>query len=260
MPAATVEQLQQSVVDERLRQLERRLATEQDPVPASVVHACVEQARSRFAGARVRAFVPILVERVVRAELESCPGAMSLTEWARCTAKRLLARSLPRRWAHSQGVAGRAAAIGWALPEGEREVLVAAAWLHDIGYAESLVRTGMHQIDGARFLLRQRVPERICALVAHHAGAAAVAELTGLSAQLAEFRDERGRVRDALWYCDMTTGPTGRPVSFEGRMAEIRSRRGPADPVVRALEINGAERAAAVRRTEDLLAGLVPAS
>ena len=27
-----------------------------------------------------------------------------------------------------------------------------AAWLHDVGYAPSLVETGLHALDGARFL------------------------------------------------------------------------------------------------------------
>ena len=29
---------------------------------------------------------------------------------------------------------------------------MAAAWLHDIGYAEELLDTGFHPLDGARFL------------------------------------------------------------------------------------------------------------
>jgi hypothetical protein len=51
----------------------------------------------------------------------------------------------------------------------------------------------------------------------------------------------------------MTTSPDGRSVSFADRIREIRARHQSADPVVRALDINGSERAAAVRRTEQLL-------
>jgi len=63
-----------------------------------------------------------------------------------------LAGALPQRWRHVQSVARRA---GWAadrlsLPED----LVAAAWLHDIGYAPGLAVTGFHPLDGARFLRR----------------------------------------------------------------------------------------------------------
>jgi hypothetical protein len=60
-------------------------------------------------------------------------------------------------------------------------------------------------------------------------------------------------VRDALWYADMTTSPDGHPVSFAERMAELRGRRSPDDPVIRALESNERDRAAAVRRTEHRL-------
>ncbi|QUQ64156.1 hypothetical protein [Kutzneria sp. CA-103260] len=80
-----------------------------------------------------------------------------------------------------------------------------------------------------------------------------MAALVGLGPQLAEFPEERGPVRDALWYCDLTTSPDGRPVSLRTRTAELRARRGPDDPVVRALTDNGAERERAVRRTESLL-------
>lgn len=173
--------------------------------------------------------------------------------WARGTARRLLAEQLPRRWAHSRGVGQRAERIAPVLPPADRPVLVTAAWLHDIGYATELVDTGFHPLDGARFLAHSSVPPRVCALVAHHSGAAAVAELLGLAGELGQFAEEQGPVRDALWYCDMTSGPDGRPVSFADRIHEIRVRRPWTDPVVRALEINGSERAAAVRRTERLL-------
>ena len=173
--------------------------------------------------------------------------------WARHTARRLLAEQLPRRWAHTRGVGHRAEQVAKALPPAERSMLVTAAWLHDIGYATELVDSGFHPLDGARFLAHSGLPTRICALVAYHSGAAAVADLLGLADQLSQFAEENGPVRDALWYCDMTTSPDGRPVSFADRVREIRARRQPADPVVRALAANGSERAAAVRRTEELL-------
>jgi hypothetical protein len=147
-------------------------------------------------------------------------------------------------------VARRAAHIASAFPAAEQELLVASAWLHDIGYASPVRHTGMHQLDGARYLARRGVPWRLCALVAHHAGAAAVADLVDLGADLAIFEDEHGATRDALWYCDMTTSPDGDLVGYEERMAELRHRRSADDPVIRALEVNGPERAAAVRRTE----------
>ncbi|HET6504153.1 MAG TPA: HD domain-containing protein [Amycolatopsis sp.] len=254
MTTATVETRQGAHLDDRIARLEARLVREQAHVAPEVVHEWVERARSRFDGARVQVFVPIFVERAVRSKLAD-PGGQtrSLRTWAWLTARNLLAARLPRRWAHTQGVSRRAAEIGGAFSPDDREVLVSAAWLHDIGYAEEVVDTGFHQLDGARYLRERGVSERVCALVAHHSGAAEVAELVGMSAELAVFDDEKSPVRDALWYCDSTRGPDGTPIAFEARLAEVRSRRGPADPVVRALAANGPERRAAVARTADLL-------
>ncbi|MFF5987127.1 HD domain-containing protein [Prauserella flavalba] len=184
--------------------------------------------------------------------VEPYRGGAPLEKWAQMTSWRLLAVRLPRRWAHSQGVGRKAEAVALAFAADDRPTLIAAAWLHDIGYAAGVRTSGMHQLDGARYLAGLGVPGRVCGLVAHHSGAVSVAAVMGLGPQLAAFSDERGPVRDALWYCDLTTSPDGLPVSFRTRMVELRARRDPNDPV-RALTHNGAERAAAVRRTESLL-------
>jgi putative nucleotidyltransferase with HDIG domain len=244
----------------QVRRLEDRLGRERSEVPGSVLEEYVREAWSRFEHARIRAFVPLLVERAVRDRIsrlaeddERSPAETTPRTWAWLTARRLLADELPRRWAHTWGVARRAHQIAAAFEPAEREVLITSAWLHDIGYARTVSATGMHQLDGARFLVGRGVPFRVCALVAHHAGAAAVADLVGLAGALAVFDDERSPVRDALWYCDMTTGPDGRRMSFDERMAELRRRRAADDPVIRALVVNEGERAAAVRRTEERL-------
>lgn len=178
---------------------------------------------------------------------------MTVVTWAWGTSKQLLQVAMPRRWTHVTGVADAARRVATILPPEDRDTLVAAAWLHDIGYADDLIDTGFHPLDGARFLAAQGAPARVCALVAHHSGAAAVAGELGLAAELAAFEDERTAVRDALWYCDMITGPDGHPVTFEQRISEMRERRGSADPTVRALAHNLAERAAALARTEWLI-------
>ncbi len=241
-------------------QLARRLLDRAE-APPDLVHDWVAAAWARYEHAPVRTYVPILVERIVLTRIRELDtgtehwsaGPVPLRTWAWRTAERLLATELPRRWAHSQGVARRAARIAGAFPAKDGELLVAAAWLHDIGYAAALRDTGMHQIDGARYLARRGVPWRVCALVAHHAGAAAVADLLDLGEQLSVFSDEPTAIRDALWYCDMTTSPDGTEVSFGDRMTELRRRRAADDPVIRALAVNGTERAAAVARTENLL-------
>ncbi|NKQ58542.1 HDIG domain-containing protein [Amycolatopsis sp. K13G38] len=266
-PTAILEPAQ----EDQLWQVEQRLVRDHDELPPELVRHEVARARALFTSARITTFVPILVERTARRRLsDSSIGSdspltqamdqsgdyarsMSLRTWGWYTAKQLLADELPRRWAHTRGVAHRAAEVARSLPAEDRQILIAAAWLHDIGYAEELIDTGFHQLDGARYLAARGVPRRVCALVAHHAGAAAVAAVRGLSAELAEFDDEQGPVRDALWYCDMTTAPDGTPVSFAERMRELRARRSPDDPVIQALAGNESERAAAVSRTEELL-------
>ncbi len=67
----------------------------------------------------------------------------------------------------------------------DRDLLVAAAWLHDIGYAPPIGHLRFHPVDGARFLEAQEAPERLCALVAHHSCARYEAEERGLTAELA---------------------------------------------------------------------------
>lgn len=177
----------------------------------------------------------------------------SLTLWAWVLAEQHLARPLPRRWAHVQGVARLASRVGRALlTEPERELLIAAALLHDIGYAPPLVDSGYHPLDGARFLTgRRAAPPRLANLVAQHSAAAFVAALRGFAAELAAFPDEHTVLRDALWHCDMLTDPGGEPTTFDARIADIRVRHGAGSYLVRALDSGMlAARRDAVHRTE----------
>lgn len=56
------------------------------------------------------------------------------------SAKQLL--NLPRRWKHVQSVAQAAAAAAPLISAAHADSIIAAAWLHDIGYAENLTATG----------------------------------------------------------------------------------------------------------------------
>jgi hypothetical protein len=151
-------------------------------------------------------------------------GPMTLTEWAADHAAELLA-PLGDRWAHVQGVVRQAHRVAMILPPEDREVLVAAAYLHDLGYAPSLARTGLHALDGARHL-RAIGQQRLAGLVAYHSGARGEAELRGLAAELAEFEDEASATSMALTYCDMTTSATGELVTFTERLADVEHRYG----------------------------------
>lgn len=178
---------------------------------------------------------------------------MVQTRSAENTARRLLHDVLPRRWAHVQQVAARAERMTAALDERDGELLTATAWLHDVGYAPDLVNTAFHHLDGARFLRRQGVPERIVGLVAFHSAAAAEAEALDLADHMLEFSDERSLIRDLLWYADMTTGPGGDYLTFDQRMAEVRERYPHDHYVVRALDTGMDERVAAIARAEGWL-------
>ena len=182
---------------------------------------------------------------------------MTLAPWASSHAEDLLA-PLGARWAHVQAVAGRAGRVAAAvLPPGERDLLVAAAWLHDIGYAPALAATGLHPLDGALHLQALGVDRRLCCLVARHSGARFEADERGLGAELDAFDQERGPVADALIYADMTTGPAGEPLGFEARIAEILGRYPPGHPVHRAISRSRPTLAAAVDRTARQLADAV---
>lgn len=157
----------------------------------------------------------------------------SVTTWARRVAETELAAPLPRRWAHSRGVARRAAEIAHAVGA-DADLLTAAAVLHDVGYAPRLVVTGFHPLDGARFLRDvHNADDRLVRLVANHSFALLEAEERGLRDVLAaEFPLlEDQRLVDALVWCDMTTTPDGHPTTTQDRIAEILSRYG-ADSVV----------------------------
>lgn len=149
---------------------------------------------------------------------------MDLTIWAANEARRWLS-DLPQRLMHATAVARKAERLDL-LKGREGKVLIAAAWLHDIGYAEGLVVTGFHPLDGARYLRQSGAPERLANLVARHSCAMAEARLRGLDDELESFSDEGGATRDALWYCDMTTSPDGRSVTLEERLEEIEGRYG----------------------------------
>ncbi|MFH8518216.1 HD domain-containing protein [Streptomyces gelaticus] len=150
----------------------------------------------------------------------------TMVKWARAVAEVELGEPLPRRWAHSQGVAQRAAEVAAALGY-DAELLTSAAVLHDVGYAPRLATTGFHPLDGARFLRDiHAADERLVRLVANHSLALLEAEERGLRDVLeVEFpMHDNQRLVDALIYCDMTTTPDGKITSVEARLAEIKAR------------------------------------
>ncbi|MDX8144507.1 HD domain-containing protein [Lentzea sp. BCCO 10_0061] len=167
--------------------------------------------------------------------------------------KKALAKSLPRRWRHVQGVARAAELCSPLFSRDDADLLVAAAVLHDIGYSPELAKTGFHPLDGACYLRGVGMDGRLCALIAHHSCAYREAELRNLSAQLAVWGDEEGALRDALWWADMTTTPDGKPTNVHDRIEEIQKRYGPEDLVTFFIRQAKPELVAAVECTEERL-------
>lgn len=187
----------------------------------------------------------VLAELIGRCDIVA--GMDDVVGWARNLAEARMAESLAKRWRHVQAVAAKAEKLRPALGA-EADVMIASAWLHDVGYAPEVIDTGFHPIDGARYLRMLGTAPRICCLVANHSGAVLEAELRDLSAEQSEFPDETSLVRDALWFCDMTTSPVGEPVTFDERLAELIERYGPDHIVPRAISASGPEIGSAIAR------------
>ncbi|MEU7768586.1 HD domain-containing protein [Nocardia sp. NPDC049190] len=139
-----------------------------------------------------------------------------LVGWAEKTAREYL-RDLPRRLSHVEGVVRRAELVVDLVDNAE--MLVAAAWLHDVGYSAAIAHTGFHPVDGAELLRRERAPLRLCALVANHS----CAHVEGRRRRIdIGWPDERSLLRDALWWADITTTPTGGVTDVRSRIDEAQ--------------------------------------
>jgi hypothetical protein len=173
-----------------------------------------------------------------------------MSAWAEDHSRRLLS-PLGRRWHHARAVADTARKLTIGLTPGDADVLVAAAYLHDVGYAPELALTGFHPLDGARHL-RVLGHERLAGLVAHHTQGRHEAKLRGLQQALEGFNDEDSIVSVALAYCDLTTGPSGQSMTPAQRLLDVEARYGENSPVTGGLRAAWPELMNAVRQVEAL--------
>lgn len=151
---------------------------------------------------------------------------------AKLTAENLLT-ALEPRWTHVQGVAAAASLI---VSQSRLEpAVVEAAWLHDIGYAPELHRTGFHPLDAANFLAARDFSDEVVGLVAFHTGAEFEARERKLEPALKRFRRPSQSHLDALILADLCVSPCGLRVQPEHRIEEILSRYPASDPVHRAV-------------------------
>ena len=108
------------------------------------------------------------------------------------------------------GVAARARRLASVLGA-DVGLLEAGAWLYDIGYIPDLAVTGLHALDGARYLRdAHQADALLCRLVAHHSHAIVEAEERGIADILGlEFEPAPYELSSVLTCCDMTTSPDG---------------------------------------------------
>lgn len=185
--------------------------------------------------------------------------AVTLRVWAQRTLADVEGLS-EQRLRHIAGVARRADFAATRLvPNEERDVVVSAAWLHDIGYAPGLIDTGSHSIDGALHLLRLGAPGNVVGLVAYHSAAEQEVAARRLSVRLADFPRPRGQLLDLLTYADMTTDPNGYETTAAERLDGILARYAKSDPVHVSVADARLKLLATVQRVQDMLAAHVVA-
>lgn len=156
--------------------------------------------------------------------LHTCP--VRNQEPAIVTRARALAADVLRSdapvYEHCARAAVQTVALAQAVPSSARADVTAAAWLHDIGYASALQRTGFHPLDGALFLIREQWPERIVRLVAHHSLAALEAPFYGVGHHMNVIEAVPGLDADILIVADLTSGAGSPAPSVRERLEALR--------------------------------------
>lgn len=100
-----------------------------------------------------RAVVGRVVDRLVRGGVVMADDATSspLVPRARALTLCVLARDRVRAETAVRRSPPAALALAPTVPAADRDTLVAAAWLHGIGYVTELGEAGFHSLDGARY-------------------------------------------------------------------------------------------------------------
>ncbi|MGB7961368.1 MAG: HD domain-containing protein [Propionicimonas sp.] len=154
----------------------------------------------------------------------SAPGLSRLSRVAVEAVSIELLAYVGTRLAHVRTAGRLARSLSRLFEPDEAELLVAAATLHDIGYAPRIARTGFHPLDGAVFLRAEGFPDRLASLVAHHSHAVMTAEHHGVCDLAEQFPREDSLLSDALVFADMHSAPDGSIIPAERRLADIVGR------------------------------------
>ncbi|MBX7432010.1 HD domain-containing protein [Mycobacterium sp. Y57] len=139
-------------------------------------------------------------------------------------------RDEPVRLSHVEAVATRSEVLAVTVPVAEAEALVAAGWLHDIGYLPALRQSGFHPLDGALYLRDEGWPGTVCDLVAHHSGSRFVAKVWELTDELRTFEFVEDASSDVLTTADNTAQQDGSFITVSKRLREKLARHGPTSP------------------------------
>lgn len=123
---------------------------------------------------------------------------------------------------HSARAARHAHDIARRIAPARASEVVAAAWLHDVGYASSVRRTGFHPLDGALFLMAAHWPERVIRLVAHHSLASLEAPFYGVGHHLSVIESVTGIEADILISADLAAGAGSPRPTVEARIDVMR--------------------------------------
>lgn len=153
------------------------------------------------------------------------PYRLPLVIEAEALARRILSAE-PDRLAHVHSAARIAEFTADALGIDDPESVIAAAWLHDIGYVAPLARTGFHPLDGALHLAASGWPDRVVLLVAHHSHASVHAPYYGVENQMEVLDRPSIETEDILTFADLASGITGMGSTPQQRVAEMRLRHG----------------------------------
>lgn len=178
-----------------------------------------------------------------------------LAERARELAERHLGTELPQRWAHTRAVAALTARVAAVVAPDAEHILVAAAFLHDIGYNSKLRITGFHPLDGAEFAREETFPEIVVALVAYHCGAQEEATQRGLDGPLSQFLVPPRGFLDVITYADLHISPTGADTNPADRLTDVLKRYDRHHVVHRAIRRSGPELLAAAARVHKQVGG-----
>lgn len=109
--------------------------------------------------------------------------------------------------------------------------------LHDIGYGVDLVDTGHHAFDGGLFLRQHDLLSLFAPDVCWHSTAYEEGLVRNIPTPDIPYPSTLRH--HVLFVADFTTGPAGQQLSIRERLRDIRSRYGPEDPPVLALNMAG---------------------